>query len=93
MARQLKMFDRLTQKDMKELGAGKRRVLGLMLDYCWHSADEIREAARGSEGLRRLRELKSHYTIEKRRIASEGRHFEYRFIPEKFHVEHGGIQS
>lgn len=35
-----------------------QRVLNLMLDGKWHTADEIREVG-GSEGLRRLRELKS----------------------------------
>lgn len=84
MATQIKMFEPLTHKDMKELGAGKRRVLALMFDHQWHSAAEIRDVAQGSEGLRRLRELKSHYTIEKRRIASEKRHYEYRLVSEKF---------
>lgn len=84
MATQLKMFEPLTHKDMRELGAGKRRVLALMFDHRWHSAAEIRDVAQGSEGLRRLRELKSSYTIEKRRIASEKRHYEYRLVSEKF---------
>lgn len=81
METQIPMFEGasgITGTDMKELGAGRKRVLQLMLDGRWHSAEEIRQAAQGSEGLRRLRELKTRYQIDKRRIASEKRHYEYR---------------
>ena len=83
MEMQMSMFNDLTLKDIKELGAGKNRVLRLMLDYEWHSAEEIRSTARGSEGLRRLRELRptldrAGYRIEKRRIKENSRHYEYR---------------
>ena len=81
METQIPMFEDasgITGTDMKELGAGRKRVLQLMLDGRWHSAEEIRQAAQGSEGLRRLRELKTRYQIDKRRIASEKRHYEYR---------------
>ena len=83
----------LDHEDMKALGAGKKRVLKLMLDGQWHTAAEIRGVAGGSEGLRRLRELRKQYVIEKRRTGStpktdlglgprghRKRHYEYRLV-------------
>jgi len=78
---QMRMFESnsgIQGTDMKELGTGRRRVLRLMLDGNWHTAAEIREAAQGSEGLRRLRELRKRYDVEKRRVADGKRHYEYR---------------
>ena len=77
---QMKLFEKpndLNHKDMVELGGGRKRVRTLMQDGQWHSAEEIRQVAEGSEGLRRLRELRKKFYIEKRRI-SGSRHFEYR---------------
>jgi len=66
-------------QDMADLAAGRGRVLDLMADGQWHTADEIRAVARGSEGLRRLRELRHRHTIEKRRVR-DSRLFEYRMV-------------
>ena len=57
----------LTPDDLARLRAGVKRVYLLMQDGAWHTGPEICAAARGSEGLRRLRELRVHYEIEKRR--------------------------
>jgi len=71
----------LNPADYGALDGGRRRVLSLMMDLKWHSAFEIRRVAGGSEGLRRLRELrKKGFYIEKRRLKAERRHFEYRLI-------------
>lgn len=72
----------LNAKDIKELSAACQRVLELMSDGQWYGAEEIRLAAGSdgvpaSEGLRRMRELKALFNIERRR-AGDGRNFEYR---------------
>jgi|TARA_R110000765_G_scaffold112984_1_gene205228 hypothetical protein len=69
----------LSSEDWVDLRTGRARVRDLLLDGAWHSADKIRRTAGGSEGLRRLRELRQDYLIEKRRI-SGSRHYEYRMI-------------
>ena len=53
----------LTEKDLKDLGQGVRRVYTLMCDGKWHTDVEIRRAAgingtEATEGLRRMRELR-----------------------------------
>ena len=81
METQIQMFNSgsgLTGTDKKELSGGRRRVLNLMRDSQWHTAEEIRQAAGGSEGLRRLRELRKKYDVEKRRVADGKRLYEYR---------------
>ena len=66
----------LTPDDIPELKAGTRRVLALMLDGRFHSADEIMGAAgKGGvpamEGLRRMRELRAHgFDVEKERVGN-----------------------
>ena len=71
--------------EIKELKTARGRVMALMMDHQWHSAIEIcQPEIGGSEGLRRLREIKgtqmggSVLTVEKRRISSERRTYEYR---------------
>lgn len=65
--------------DLEDLKAGEARVLELMLDHKWHDSFEICAVARGTEGLRRCRELrKLGYVIEKRKKTK--RLFEYRII-------------
>lgn len=68
----------LSRQDVNHLKNQRARVLYLMLDGNWHSAQEILEFAGGSEGLRRLRELRDipNVTIERKR--SLGRAFFYR---------------
>lgn len=82
----------LTDKDLDELSAGTRRVYFLMSDKRWHYSGEIRKAAGkdgnpASEGLRRLRELRDHFSIEKER-RGPGRCWAYRLVPLE-RVEHG----
>lgn len=72
----------LTQTDAEELAAGVRRVYYLMKDGEWHDPDEIKQAAGdgtypASEGLRRLRELRRWFAVEKKRV-SDSRLWIYR---------------
>lgn len=68
----------LTLEDLPALNAANMRVLRLLTDRRWHTASEIVAVAQGSEGLRRLRELRRHgYEIEHRRVEGK-RLFEYR---------------
>jgi hypothetical protein len=72
--------------DLEDFSAAERRVIALMIDGKWHSADSIRLAAGkdgnpASEGLRRLRAVRARlepegYTFERRR--RDGRNFSYR---------------
>lgn len=76
----------LSPNDIKELGAGSKRVYNLMRDGQWHLAQEIRMAAgsdgvEASEGLRRMRELRTWYDIQRRKDTETGRLFWYRLIP------------
>lgn len=76
------MSSELTFKDHHDFKTGKGRVLALMSDHRWHSAEEIRQAANGSEGLRRLRELRNGgHHVEKRRLSPKSRTYYYRLIP------------
>lgn len=69
----------LTCQDMRDFNESQLRVFELMRDGNWHDAIAIRAAAQGSEGLRRLRELRAKgYQIDKRKTAGGGRLFEYR---------------
>ena len=81
----------LRPDELDELGAATRRVLALMSDGRWHHPDEIRSAAgkRGqpaSEGLRRMRELRQWFDIERQR-APETRVFWYRLAPKTIEVD------
>lgn len=71
----------LNPSDVLDLKAAKAKVLHLMLDNQWHDATEILEISGQREGLRRLRELRRHYTIERRRSFIVARDFEYRLLP------------
>ena len=75
----------LYRSELKELNAGVRRVYELMKDGAWHSAREIKYAAGtngqpADEGLRRMRELRPYFTIERRRQPTNARLFEYRLV-------------
>lgn len=75
--------DLLTDDDLIELGRGVRRVYDLMVDGRWYSADEICMAAGqdgvpAREGLRRMRELRRWYTIERDRPTTGERFWVYR---------------
>lgn len=61
----------LTEADLRDLKGGRRRVYELMKNGFWYSREEVCAAAGGSEGLRRMRELRKYYEVEKKRL--EGR--------------------
>ena len=67
--KQLGGQDILTVNDIPDLDAQRGRVFKLMLDGNWHEGPEILQVARGTEGLRRMRELRKMpgVVIEKRR--------------------------
>lgn len=72
----------LGKEELKELSNSTQRVFELMKDGVWYNSWEIREAAgkngvEASEGLRRLRELRRLYIVERRRIRNSGI-FQYR---------------
>ena len=76
----------ITLDEVPELKSGVERVHHLMKDGEWHTAEEVRIAAGtdgvpASEGLRRLRDLRSRYglSVEKRRL-KDSRFFEYRVV-------------
>tara|TARA_Y100001963_G_C6728722_1_gene422764 strand:- start:180 stop:452 length:273 start_codon:yes stop_codon:yes gene_type:complete len=68
--------------DKKRLKSNRERVMRLMLDLKWHSANEIcQPEIGGREGLRRLRELrKQGYVVSKRRVKEAGGAYEYRIV-------------
>lgn len=71
----------LTPSDIPSLQTQTGKVLDLMSDMCWHQASEIRFKAGGSEGLRRLRELRNlkGYDVEMQRRGMS-RDFWYRLV-------------
>ena len=58
----------LSREDLKELNASCTRVYNLMRDRAWHGPEAIRQAANGSEGLRRMRALRKLFKIDKARV-------------------------
>jgi len=80
-------FELVYSSEVSELRAAAARVLHLLLDFNWHSADEIRTIAGtdgfpASEGLRRMRDLRPvlrmfDFQIERRR-SEDSRLFDYR---------------
>jgi hypothetical protein len=76
------MYDPDIQNFSEDTDEGRRgRVLTLMNDINWHSTAEISSTAvGGTEGTRRLRELRAlGYTVEKRKVAGSTQ-YEYRFV-------------
>lgn len=69
----------LTNFDVEQLQKAERKIFELMQNGKWHKASEIREAACGSEGLRRMRALRRWFTIERKRDG-ESRNFLYRLV-------------
>ena len=76
----------LTLQDLPDLDSQRGKVLDLLLDRRWHTGPEILRVSGGTEGLRRLRELRTlpGYTIERRKAVnpfSRGKRvFEYRLV-------------
>jgi len=85
----------LTPEDIPELKAGARRVLALMRDSRFHSAEEIMVAAgKGGvpamEGLRRMRELRAHgFDVEKEMVGTRRWMYRLKERPPK-HARHDG---
>jgi hypothetical protein len=78
----------LTREDIEDMDVQRNRVLYLMLDGLWHSADQIINYSRGREGLRRMRELREIPGARIERIRSPihiggKRDFMYRLVIEK----------
>lgn len=65
--------------DIPPLKAGVMKAYELAKDGDWHTADEIEAYVGQRESLRRFRQLRQWYTIEKRRITGV-RAWEYRLI-------------
>ena len=69
----------LEEEDLPSLDSQREKVRQLMLDGQWHSGPEILETAGGTEGMRRLRELRAKgYTVEKARDSLNRRFWWYR---------------
>lgn len=74
----------LTEQDLRELADGVRRVYELMKDGEWYTPDAICMAAgqggkRAGDGLRRMRQLREKYQVEKRRLGGD-RIWVYRLV-------------
>ena len=68
----------LPREDAPRLKTNREKVFGLMSDGQWHTSIEICKVG-GSQGLRRLRELRAEgRVISKRRVRSGSGLFEYR---------------
>lgn len=74
-------LETLTATDLVALHEGTIGVYRLMRDGAWHSATAIIAASGQREGLRRMRELRRRYRIEKRRVGAS-REWEYRLCTE-----------
>ena len=70
----------LEPSDLPALTEAARNVERLMRDGFWHTATEIINIAGQREGLRRMRELRRDWVVERRRANREGREFEYRLM-------------
>lgn len=71
----------LNTADVADLDAGCLKVLAFMRDGKWHDATSIIEASGQREGLRRMRELRRLFKVERRRLDGK-RDFEYRLTQE-----------
>jgi hypothetical protein len=81
----------LREDDVADLDASVAKVFEFMRDGEWHTATEIIEAAGCREGLRRMRDLRPTFTIDKRRSGISKREFEYRIVsPEEVEAKTGG---
>ena len=69
----------LTEADLMDFSEQKRRIYELMKDGRWHTRREIEEAGKCAEAIRRMRDLRQFYPIEKRR-ATDNRIYEYRMV-------------
>ena len=82
-------IETLCAKDYQSLVTAERELLAEMSGGDWYTRDDICRITGQEEGMRRMRALRRHYEIEKRRI--EGvRAWEYRIVrklPEPVEVQ------
>ena len=71
---------RLTAEDIKDFGVASLAVYELMRDGEWHTRDEIIAASGVLSGMKRMRELRRTYEIEKRKVVDKKRVYEYRLV-------------
>jgi hypothetical protein len=57
----------LAEEDIELLNAATVKILKLMRDGAWHSAEEIIQVSGQREGLRRMRTLRRWYGIDRKR--------------------------
>jgi hypothetical protein len=69
----------LSDGDLVDLGEGVRRAYELMKDGQWHSPEEIERVTGQREGLRRARELRRWFDLEKKTVGK--RRWLYRLAP------------
>lgn len=72
----------LTEDDLKDLSAQRKAVATLMNDGRWYPASAILSAAGGTEGLRRMRELRDlpGIDVERKKGPTGSRTFLYRMV-------------
>lgn len=68
----------LTDGDLIEFSTAARAIERLMRDGRWHTATEIIAKSGQREGLRRMRELRRKYHVERRASAPKSREWLYR---------------
>lgn len=59
----------LTDDDLKAFSEAAGKIEKLMLDGRWHTATEIIGVSGQREGLRRMRELRRKYDVQRQRVA------------------------
>jgi hypothetical protein len=80
MLRKLGAEGILRVEDLPALGQHKLKILTLLSDGAWHSRDEIEACvAPAREGMRRMRELREYFIIDRDRC-EYGREFRYRLL-------------
>lgn len=71
----------LTESDLPRLNSQKRNVWNLMCDGRWHHSSAIVSHAGGTEGLRRMRELREMPGVEIERTREPNMSWSYRIKP------------
>lgn len=71
-------YQELTQKDIDDFSFAKRQIWELMKDGEWHTASSIISTSEQREGLRRMRDFRPYFKIEKKYTGS--REYSYRIL-------------
>lgn len=74
----------MNEQDKKDFSRAESAIYKLLSDCGWHTATEIIETSGQREGLRRLRNLRTRFEIQTRRVGAS-RDFEYRMVPQTQH--------